>query len=56
MLVVAAQGASLGSAIVAIGLAMSAIVARLTRVLVKRVLAAGLRHRRAHLGNLAGRA
>ncbi len=39
MLVVAARGASLGSAIVAIGLAMSAIVARLTRVLVKRVLA-----------------
>jgi len=39
MLVVAARGASLGSAIVAIGLAMSAIVARLTRILVKRVLA-----------------
>ena len=39
MLVVAAKGASLGSAIVAIGLAMSAIVARLTRILVKRVLA-----------------
>jgi peptide/nickel transport system permease protein len=39
MLVVAARGASLASAIVAIGLAMSAIVARLTRVLVKRVLA-----------------
>ncbi len=38
MLVVAAWGASLGSAILAIGLAMSAIVARLTRVLVKRVL------------------
>jgi peptide/nickel transport system permease protein len=39
MLVVAAREASLGSAILAIGLAMSAIVARLTRVLVKRVLA-----------------
>ncbi|WP_432825090.1 ABC transporter permease [Dactylosporangium sp. CA-092794] len=39
MLVVAARGASLGSAIVAIGLAMSAIVARLSRILVKRVLA-----------------
>jgi peptide/nickel transport system permease protein len=39
MLVIAAQGASLGSAILAIGLAMSAIVARLTRVLTKRVLA-----------------
>jgi peptide/nickel transport system permease protein len=39
MLVVAAQGASLWSAILAIGLAMSAIVARLTRVLAKRVLA-----------------
>ncbi|GAA1892279.1 ABC transporter permease [Asanoa iriomotensis] len=39
MLVVAARGASLASAIVAIGLAMSAIVARLTRVLAKRVLA-----------------
>ncbi|GIF77405.1 ABC transporter permease [Asanoa siamensis] len=39
MLVVAARGASLGSAIVAIGLAMAAIVARLTRVLAKRVLA-----------------
>jgi peptide/nickel transport system permease protein len=38
MLVVAARGASLASAIIAIGLAMSAIVARLTRVLVKRVL------------------
>jgi peptide/nickel transport system permease protein len=39
MLVVAARSASLGSAILAIGLAMSAIVARLTRILVKRVLA-----------------
>ncbi|WP_285043140.1 ABC transporter permease [Plantibacter sp. LMC-P-059a] len=38
MLIVAAQGASLGTAIVAIGLAMSAIVARLTRILTKRVL------------------
>jgi peptide/nickel transport system permease protein len=39
MLVVAARGASLGSAIVAIGLAMSAVVARLSRILVKRILA-----------------
>ncbi|GAA3467680.1 ABC transporter permease [Nonomuraea roseola] len=39
MLVVAVREASLGSAILAIGLAMSAVVARLTRVLVKRVLA-----------------
>ena len=39
MLIVAAQGASLWSAVLAIGLAMSAIVARLTRVLSKRVLA-----------------
>lgn len=39
MLVVAARGASLTSAIVAIGFGMSAIVARLTRLLVKRVLA-----------------
>lgn len=38
MLIVAAQGASLGTAILAIGLAMSAIVARLTRILTKRVL------------------
>ena len=38
MLIVAAQGASLVSVIVAIGLAMSAVVARLTRVLTKRVL------------------
>lgn len=39
MLIVAARGASLTSAIVAIGFGMSAIVARLTRLLVKRVLA-----------------
>lgn len=39
MLVVAMRQASLGSAVLAIGLAMSAVVARLTRVLVKRVLA-----------------
>jgi peptide/nickel transport system permease protein len=39
MLVVAARGASITSAIVAIGFGMSAIVARLTRLLVKRVLA-----------------
>ena len=39
MLVIAAQGASLGSAVLAIGLAMSAIVARLVRILAKRVLA-----------------
>jgi peptide/nickel transport system permease protein len=38
MLIVAAQGASLGSVVLAIGLAMSAIVARLTRVIAKRVL------------------
>ena len=38
MLIVAAQGASLVSVILAIGLAMSAVVARLTRVLTKRVL------------------
>ncbi|MET7336624.1 ABC transporter permease [Nonomuraea sp. NPDC005650] len=38
MLVVAAREASLGSAILAIGVAMSGVVARLTRVLVKRVL------------------
>ena len=38
MLVVAVQGASLWSAILAIGLAMSAVVARLTRVLARRVL------------------
>ena len=39
MLIVAAQGASLGTAIIAIGLAMSSVIARLTRVLAKRVLA-----------------
>ncbi|MEV7421411.1 MULTISPECIES: ABC transporter permease [unclassified Streptomyces] len=39
MLMVAARSASLGSAVLAIGLAMTAVVARLTRVLVKRVLA-----------------
>ena len=39
MLIVAGAGASLGTAILAIGLAMAAIVARLTRVLVKQVLA-----------------
>ncbi|MDP3949756.1 ABC transporter permease [Microbacterium sp.] len=38
MLVVAVQGASLWSAILAIGLAMSAVVARLTRILTRRVL------------------
>lgn len=38
MLIGAAQGASLGSAIVSIGLAASAIVARLTRILTKRLL------------------
>ncbi|MFC7650271.1 ABC transporter permease subunit [Streptosporangium lutulentum] len=39
MLMVAAREASLLTAILAIGLAMSAVVARLTRVLVKQVLA-----------------
>ncbi|KAB8196057.1 ABC transporter permease subunit [Nonomuraea phyllanthi] len=39
MLVVAAKQTSLAAAITAIGLAVSAVVARLTRVLVKRVLA-----------------
>ncbi|MGW9253840.1 ABC transporter permease [Streptomyces albidoflavus] len=39
MLIVAARDATLGSAILAIGLAQSAVVARLTRILVKRVLA-----------------
>jgi len=39
MLIVAGAGASLGTAILAIGLAMAALVARLTRVLVKQVLA-----------------
>jgi len=38
MLVVAVQGASLWSAILAIGLAMSAVVARLSRILARRVL------------------
>ncbi len=38
MLVVAVQGASLWSAILAIGLAMSAVGARLTRILTRRVL------------------
>jgi peptide/nickel transport system permease protein len=38
MLIVAAQGASIGAAILAIGIAMSAVVARLTRVLAKSVL------------------
>lgn len=38
MLVVAVQGASLWSAVLAIGLAMSAVVARLTRILARRVL------------------
>lgn len=40
MLVVAAQGASLFSAILAIGIAMAAVVARLTRVLARRELQA----------------
>ncbi|MEU8244020.1 ABC transporter permease [Actinoplanes missouriensis] len=39
MLIVAGAGASLATAVVAIGLAMAAVVARLTRVLVKQVLA-----------------
>lgn len=38
MLVVAVQGASLWSVVLAIGLAMSAVVARLTRILARRVL------------------
>ena len=38
MLVVAVQGPSLGSAILAIGLAMSAVIARLTRILSRRML------------------
>jgi peptide/nickel transport system permease protein len=38
MLVVAARGATLSSAVIAIGLAMSAVVARLTRILAKQVL------------------
>lgn len=39
MLIVAARSATLGSAVLAIGLAQSAVVARLVRILVKRVLA-----------------
>ncbi|MFE0422937.1 ABC transporter permease [Streptomyces sp. NPDC058953] len=39
MLIVAARSGSLGSAILAIGIAQSAVVARLVRVLAKRVLA-----------------
>lgn len=38
MLIVAAQGASLGTAILAIGIALSAVVARLTRILATQVL------------------
>ncbi len=38
MLIVAGAGASLFTAVIAIGLAMAAVVARLTRVLVKQVL------------------
>lgn len=38
MLIVAGRGSSLSSAIIAIGFGMSAIVARLTRLLVKKVL------------------
>ncbi|WP_326589335.1 ABC transporter permease [Streptomyces brevispora] len=38
MLIVAAHSATLGAAVLAIGLAQSAVVARLTRILVKRVL------------------
>ena len=38
MLIVAAQGASLVSVILAIGLAMSAVIARLTRIVTRRVL------------------
>ncbi|MEB4614201.1 ABC transporter permease subunit, partial [Leucobacter sp. M11] len=38
MLIVAVQGASLWSVILAIGLGMSAVIARLTRILAKRVL------------------
>jgi peptide/nickel transport system permease protein len=38
MLIVAVQGASLGSAIFAIGLAMAAVIARITRILSRRVL------------------
>jgi peptide/nickel transport system permease protein len=39
LIVASSDGASLGTAIVAIGIANSAIVARLTRILAKRVLA-----------------
>ncbi|MEU3601839.1 ABC transporter permease [Streptomyces sp. NPDC006798] len=39
MLIVAARSGSLGSAILAIGIAQSAVVARLVRILAKRVLA-----------------
>ncbi|MFF0465174.1 ABC transporter permease [Streptomyces mexicanus] len=39
MLIVAARSATLGSAVLAIGLAQSAVVARLVRILVKRILA-----------------
>ncbi|MFD8378527.1 ABC transporter permease [Streptomyces sp. NPDC059679] len=39
MLIVAARSATLGSAVLAIGIAQSAVVARLVRILVKRVLA-----------------
>jgi peptide/nickel transport system permease protein len=38
MLLVAARGASLGTAIVAIGLVMAAVVARIVRILARRVL------------------
>lgn len=38
MLIGAAQGPSLGSAVISIGLAASAIIARLTRILAKRLL------------------
>lgn len=40
MLIVAAQGSSLGTAIFAIGIALSAVVARLTRILATQVLRA----------------
>ncbi|MET0854018.1 MAG: ABC transporter permease [Microterricola sp.] len=40
MLIVAAQGSSLGTAILAIGIALSAVVARLTRILATQVLRA----------------
>ena len=39
LIVAASESASLGTAILALGIAMSAIVARLTRILAKRVLA-----------------